>query len=95
MLICGLVAQLAFPVPPAFALPIEVDPSNPMTNAPTLDKAQNGVDIVNVANPAGGVSTNKFQDYNVPVSGVIMNTVWPLPGPIGGVINANQQLVDG
>ena len=74
VLIYGLVAQLAFPVPPAFALPIEVDPSNPMTNAPTLDKAQNGVDIVNIANPTrAGVSANKFRDYNVPVSGVIMN----------------------
>ena len=97
VLIYGLVAQLAFPVPPAFALPIEVDPSNPMTNAPTLDKAQNGVDIVNIANPTrAGVSANKFRDYNVPVSGVIMNNSLAIArSQLGGVINANQQLVDG
>ena len=97
VLIYGLVVQLAFPVPPAFALPIEVDPSNPMTNAPTLDKAQNGVDIVNIANPTrAGVSANKFRDYNVPVSGVIMNNSLAIArSQLGGVINANQQLEDG
>jgi filamentous hemagglutinin len=97
LLIYTIIFQLAVPVPHVYAAPIEVDPNNPVTNTPTLDKAQNGVDIVNIANPTtGGVSANKFREYNVPNSGVIMNNSTEISrSQLGGVINANQNLTDG
>lgn len=55
------------------------------------------MDIVNIANPTtGGVSANKFREYNVPNSGVIMNNSTEISrSQLGGVINANQNLTDG
>ena len=50
---------------------IVIDKTNTETS---LDKAQNGVDIVNINSPSSrGVSHNKIEEYNVSESGVILN----------------------
>lgn len=56
--------------------------ANPNT---TLDRAGNGVPIINIATPNGsGLSHNQFHDYNVGAQGVILNN--------GATQTANTQL---
>lgn len=53
--------------------PIIIDTSV-VSNNPTLDKARNNVDIVNIAAPNdAGISSNYYKEFNVSKSGVIFN----------------------
>ncbi|WP_428023614.1 hemagglutinin repeat-containing protein [Arcobacter sp.] len=55
-------------------LPIEVDKTAAAKYQATLDKAPNGVQIVNIVNPnSKGMSHNKFKEYNVNPTGLILN----------------------
>ena len=55
-------------------LPIAIDTTAAAKNQATLDKAPNGVQIVNIVNPnSSGMSHNKFKEYNVNPSGLILN----------------------
>lgn len=55
-------------------LPIEVDKNAAAKHQASLDKAPNGVQIVNIVNPnSNGMSHNKFKEYNVNPSGLILN----------------------
>ncbi|MFV0562559.1 hemagglutinin repeat-containing protein [Malaciobacter mytili] len=57
-----------------YSKPVIVDPNATLKNKATLDKSQNGLDIVNIVNPdSKGVSHNKFQNYNVQKKGLILN----------------------
>ncbi|MDR2674783.1 MAG: filamentous hemagglutinin N-terminal domain-containing protein, partial [Opitutaceae bacterium] len=43
-------------------------------NRPTVDTSGNGVPVINIVRPDGkGVSHNKYQDFNVPGQGAILN----------------------
>ena len=56
-------------------LPIAIDTTAAAKNQATLDKAPNGVQIVNIVNPnSSGMSHNKFKEYNVNPSGLILTT---------------------
>jgi len=80
----------------AAELPITPDGS---TNT-QIDRAANNVPIVNIAAPnAGGLSHNKFNDYNVNPSGLILNNAigsqnGVIQTQIGGLINDNANLKD-
>ncbi|QAX84764.1 filamentous hemagglutinin [Pseudomonas sp. DTU12.3] len=68
-----------------------------VVNAPgtSLDRAGNGVPIVNIAAPSGsGLSHNQFHDYNVDAQGVILNnaTARTQLTQLGGIILGNQNL---
>ncbi|RIJ13336.1 hypothetical protein DXT77_01180, partial [Pseudomonas sp. 91RF] len=66
--------------------------ANPGT---TLDRAGNGVQIINIATPNGsGLSHNQFHEYNVGTQGVILNNVAAQTGQtqLGGIIVGNPNL---
>ncbi len=77
-------------------LPITPDGS---TNT-QIDHAANGVPIVNIVAPnAGGLSHNKFNDYNVNQGGLILNNAIGsqngiIQTQIGGLINDNANLAN-
>ncbi|HEY1405270.1 MAG TPA: filamentous hemagglutinin N-terminal domain-containing protein, partial [Spirochaetota bacterium] len=69
-----VVYEIVLSAVPVRAADIAVDATAPAANKPTIDVAQNGVPVVNLAAPtAGGVSHNKFENYNVGPNGVILN----------------------
>ncbi|MBW1617029.1 MAG: filamentous hemagglutinin N-terminal domain-containing protein, partial [Deltaproteobacteria bacterium] len=73
---------------------IKVDTEAPGKNQAGLDKAPNGVPLVNIVAPsAKGVSHNKFKEYNVQKQGVILNnSVQVGQSQLGGMVYGNPNL---
>ena len=71
--ICRLIILLmVVPSPNAFATEIQLDPSQPGDTS--LDRAQNGVDVVNISRPTdAGLSNNKFRVYDISDRGAVLN----------------------
>jgi filamentous hemagglutinin family protein len=76
----------------AGTLPITVDP-NAAARA-TIGTSANGVPVVNIVAPnSAGVSNNRFTQYNVGTSGLIVNNATQAAQTqIGGAVQANGQL---
>jgi filamentous hemagglutinin len=76
---------------------IVVDPKAPAANQPELSAAPNGVPMVDIAKPsAKGLSHNKFDQFNVGESGVILNNSKKAGRTqLGGVVTNNPKLGKG
>ncbi len=86
---CLVYSQVFFNL--AYAEGIETDG----TTQTKLDKARNGVTIVNIAKPSSrGLSHNKFKKYNVSKQGVILNNAdqSAVKTQLGGYIYGNKHL---
>ncbi|MBN2400761.1 MAG: hemagglutinin repeat-containing protein [Spirochaetes bacterium] len=95
-LVLVLIGELSILALPVFAVDgIAVDPN--AGNKPTVDAAPNGVTIVNLAETnSRGVSHNKFTDYNVSPSGVILNNSTAAGvSQLGGAILGNPNYQNG
>lgn len=81
----------------AYADELPITPDG--TTNTQIDRAANNVPIVNIAAPnSSGLSHNKFENYNVNQSGLILNNAIGSPNgviqtQIGGLINDNANLV--
>ena len=87
----ALSGVIAFaPLLPAYAEVI-VDPTAPQAFRPSLGSSSTGVPVVNIVAPtAGGVSHNKFSDYDITSTGLIHNnSLASGTAKLGGTVGAN------
>ncbi|WP_207260286.1 hemagglutinin repeat-containing protein [Desulfovibrio sp. Huiquan2017] len=94
ILIAFLVGLILCPPSMVYAGGITPDAAAQASNRPTMDAAQNGVPVVNIAVPNGsGLSHNQFSDFNVDHQGVIFNNATaPGVSQLGGTLAPNANL---
>lgn len=92
-----LSAHLLFDPLIAYAGGVTPDASAPAANRPGLETAPNGVPMVNIVAPTGGgLSRNKFTDFNVGTGGLILNNSQSAGvSKLGGVVLGNPNLQSG
>ncbi|WP_143428604.1 hemagglutinin repeat-containing protein, partial [Helicobacter sp. 13S00482-2] len=81
---------------PSSSLQIIPDVSNP-SYAPSMDKAPNGIEIINITPPNdSGISNNHYRDFNIKeIGAIINNSNHPItPTELAGLISSNPNLGD-
>ncbi|WP_441561597.1 two-partner secretion domain-containing protein [Colibacter massiliensis] len=92
-LFTGLVSTLA--AGPALAdMPIVPDAQAPASQQPLVQEAANGVPLVQITAPtAGGVSRNRYADFNVPERGAVLNNSYtPTQTQLAGYVQGNPHM---
>ncbi|MCL2154231.1 MAG: hemagglutinin repeat-containing protein [Leptospirales bacterium] len=91
LLIFVLIIALSILNVPINGAEIVVDKNTPIEQRPTIDKAPNGVPVINLAKTTNkGVSYNKFETYNVTTQGLILNNSLNMgTSVLGGVVYGN------
>ena len=94
LLIAFMIGLILCPPSMVYAAGITPDGAAPVANQATMDAAQNGVPVVNIAAPTGsGMSHNMFTDFNVGAEGVIINNgIAPGISQLGGALAPNANL---
>jgi filamentous hemagglutinin len=94
ILIAFLVGLILCPPSMVYAGGITPDAAAPASTRPTMDAAPNGVPVVNIAAPnGGGLSHNKFSEFNVNNQGVVFNNATaPGVSQLGGALAPNANL---
>ncbi len=74
-----------------------VDPNAPIVFQPRVGASSNGTTTIDITRPSsGGISHNKFREYNIDASGVILNNSTTAgQSIIGGHVGANPNLTGG
>lgn len=82
--------------PSAFAQTI-TDPTAPIEFQPRVTSSANGTPAIDIVAPGqGGVSHNKFREYNIDTRGLILNnSMQSGTSVLGGAVAANPNLSDG
>ncbi|MBR9865892.1 MAG: filamentous hemagglutinin N-terminal domain-containing protein [Oceanospirillales bacterium] len=81
----------------SYAAGIQADSSAPANNQAGVSESLNGTQVLNIVSPnTGGLSHNKFQDFNVQQQGLVINNS-NINGvsQIGGAVVANPNLAGG
>ena len=92
-LFTGLVSTSA--AGPALAdMPIVPDAQAPASQQPLVQEAANGVPLVQITAPtAGGVSRNRYADFNVPERGAVLNNSYtPTQTQLAGYVQGNPHM---
>ena len=87
--------QIVFPITNAYAQQrVITDPNAPIQFRPNIGSSGNGTPQVDITAPSsGGISHNKFKQYDIDTRGVILNNAQnPGVSVIGGQVNANPNL---
>ncbi len=87
-----------FSLQPALtAAQVIVDANAPNAHRPTIDTAQNGTTVVQIAKPsAAGVSRNLYQQFDITQNGLILNNSYKLSKTqLAGYIQGNANLAGG
>lgn len=88
-----IITTIMYP-PSLFASGVVVDPRS---GTVTLDRAQNGVQVINIAAPNGrGLSHNRFLEFNVTRDGIILNNSGQNAiSVLGGALYTNPNIAGG
>ena len=91
LLIFVLIINLSILNVPLSGAEIVVDNRVPADQRPTIDRAPNGVPVINLSKTTNkGVSYNRFETYNVTTQGLILNNSLNMgTSVLGGVVYGN------
>ncbi|WP_371363480.1 tRNA nuclease CdiA-2 [Sporomusa rhizae] len=92
------ITLVLFTLQPSFiAAQTVADPNAAKQNRPTVESAQNGTPVVQIAAPtASGVSHNLYQQFNIDPKGLILNNSYGLSKTqLAGYIQGNPNLAGG
>lgn len=81
----------------AMAVPIMPDNQAPITERPLVQETANHIPLVNITAPTnGGVSMNKYEQFNVETQGAILNNSYTVSKTeLAGFVQGNSNMMNG